>query len=249
MTYPHYIAWRTELHGLESFSDLISREKSKRLYKSLNLIENSTYRILTEIVDDKFLREFVPLYTKNIQTKKHGNVFDVKTAIERNLQRGIIYESISLRHNHNLLGALIYSLRKKSLSVAYRIFPHHLILKLPLSSSYIGEHYLVKQALSHQRRFITHGRDRNLYGPNSSIGVAEFKLSVGSRPYVSSAATNNFYPVSLLQAHEDTLMFLGSRPKEAITHGILFIPERTNSTLEKYASLLKQNIVSITTQS
>lgn len=244
-TYPSYITWKVELQKDKDFSYLLGKSETKKLKKTLELLPLSEYQFKVTQVDKQYLAEFIPMYQTDMRQKKHGVIFDVHQKIESNHKKEIRYEAISLLKNDSLIGGMIYSIRGSSVSVAYRSFPHTLDIKLPISCSYAAEHYLVNRAIELDKFTITHGRDRNPFGLNSAIGLADYKLRIGSVPYVSKSKENEFHRLKEYTHDEDSLIFLGTEPAQRITKAVLLYQSNSPAREKNYISLFKQPMVKI----
>lgn len=245
--YPHYITWETELSGAYSFQKHISKKKFERIQRSLRIIAASDYSFQVDSVDQLYLEKFFPIYKQQIEHKPHATIFDVAGVLAKKQSQGRKYEAISLSKNGDLQGGMIYSLRPNSLNVAFRIFPHLLTARLPIAPSYIAEHYLFNRALALGKEKIIHGRDRNPYGENSGLGVAEFKLSLGLIPYVSKSPRNQFRADTKPDPKNDTLVLLGEKSGERIEKAIL-LSHSPATTTEKYSGLFHQKTIAMTLQ-
>lgn len=207
------------------------------------------YKFITEEVTNEYLDRFVPLYEHHISTRNHGVIFNVRGKITQGLSKGKKYESISLFEGDMFLGGLIYSLNSQTISAAYRVFPHVLKIKLPISCSYVAEKYLLERALALGKKTIIHGRDHNVYGLHSAIGLVEYKIRIGCVPYVSKFIENNFHDVKEINPTEDTFVFLGNGIGRQITEGILFSTHSPEITTQKYNVLFSQTTVKVSVRS
>lgn len=246
--YPLFVTWRMDLGTAHEFADLISKKQAQRVKKALALLASSDYRFAVDTVDADYLNQFVPPYEGNIGQKKHATVFNVRDTILEKQKTGRVYESISLRKGDTLLGGVIYSIRERSVSVAYRTFPHKLFVHLPISCSYIAEHYLVARALELHKKKISHGRDINVYGQNSDIGLADYKLRIGATPYASLTPRNEFKDVTTLHVTDDTLVLLATERSQRVSQAVLYSRLDETAAAEKYNGLLKQKLVTIALQ-
>lgn len=246
--YPAYIAWQINLATIRSIDQIISRNRLRRLQKALAALTSAGYRWEFEAISDEYLDRFVPLYEQHIGAKENGMIFDVRQKIQTGRAKGKRHESISLWKGNEFIGGQIYSIKDDALSVAYRIFPHQLAIKLPISCSYIAERYLITRALALQKTRILHGKDHNAFGPHSAIGLAEYKLNIGCVPHISAAASNHFCAVPELPVDQDVLIFWGTRPKQPITQATLFTSASDELTRAKYVNLFVQQAVHVTVQ-
>jgi len=247
-TYPAYIAWHLDLAGVESIGQVLSRNRQRRIEKALAALASRGYRWGIETVDEEYLDRFVPLYTRHIGAKANGVVFDVRAKITAGRERGRQFESVSLWRGDEFIGGQIYGLQREALSVAYRIFPYDIVVKLPISCSYIAEHHLVARALELRKNKIIHGKDNNVFGLHSAIGLAEYKLNIGCVPRVSLARANHFLEVEALSLQQDALVFLAEEPRQVITAALLLTQHGEEAARASYVNLFAQAAVRVTVQ-
>lgn len=245
MLYPTYVAWQLDLSGVSHADQLFSRERLRRVTKAAALLRQAGYRMEIQPAGAKYLDYFIPCYQQHVSAKK-GTVFDVRSHLARAWQRGREYEAISLWAGQTLLGGLLYCVGVSSVSVAYRVFPRHLPVKLPIGCSLVAERWLAERALALGRRAIWHGRDRNVYGLNSAIGLAMYKTNLGCLPYVSRTGMNSFQAVAALALASDALVLLGDGGQRVITEGILFTNKSLDDVQQAYGALLNGAGLSVT---
>lgn len=248
MLYPTYVAWQLDLNGVSQVDQLFGRERHRRITKAAALLDQAGYRLEIQPVTANYLDDFIPCYQKHMAAKK-GTFFDVRSHLSRAWQRGWEYESISLWARETLLGGLLYRVGASSVSVAYRAFPRQLPVKLPIGCSFVAERLLIERALLRGRRVIWHGRDRNVYGLNSAIGVAMYKANLGCVPYVSRTEMNSWQAVAALAPASDALVLLGDGGQRVITDSILFTNKSLADTQQAYAALLNGAKLSVTVRS
>jgi len=245
--YPSHIAWRVSWGGVGDIDEIWGLETSKRVAKAKERLAAAAvpYRFVVGEMTNEWLDRFVPLYEEYIGAKENGTVFDIRNKITTNQAVGKKYEAISLWQGDVFLGGVIYSLGVKALHVAYRVFPRQLDIKLPISCSYVAEDYLYRRAFELQKHGIVHGKDRNPYGINSAIGLAEYKLKVGCAPWVSQSEAVVFSDATELRADQEALVFLGKEKGIKITEAILF-SDRSPEELHKiYGVLFSQSAVQV----
>ena len=211
ITYPSHHRWMRDISkGVEiGFSGRII----KMVTESLPLL--SHYGVVSKIepLTDDFFEEFTPAYIENIGNKANAMVHDVRAKTLGNHNGAILYFGLSLHENGEYIGGTIFSLRSDRVSYAYRTFHRNWnAATLKANPAIIAEHIVAVFAYNQGKTIISHGKDRNPYGPNSAIGMAGFKLSVGCRP---SNVTNGTYDIHTLDT--DTLTedcFILEQPKE-----------------------------------
>ena len=249
LLYPTYISWKVDLLAVSDVASLLGPERVRKIKKAIERLHAGApnHLFLIEAVTPNYLDEFVPLYESHIGAKERGTVFDVRSRITEKMAKGFEYEAVSLRADGRLLGGMIYGVRPHTMSVAYRVFPLAMPLKLPISCSYIAEQLLIEKALALHKRSIIHGKDRNPYGVYSSIGLAGYKLTIGCVPYVSSFEKTTFLPLDEKLIAQPTLIFLGSAMGDKISRGLLFATE-AELQAGVYGAVLKQSRVQVETR-
>ncbi|MEK7462412.1 MAG: hypothetical protein AAB618_02455 [Patescibacteria group bacterium] len=185
VTYPTHHRWQRSISD-DPLAHLSTRTAGKIRTALKELVKNGVhYDILP--LSEAFLDLFLPLYTEHIGRKSNGVIHDVFENTLGKEASSFPYYAFSLYENGEFIGGTIFSLRPDRLSFAYRMFlPRWKQADLKISPAYIGEFATAEFALQHGLSIISHGRDRNPYGQNASIGLATFKLSAGCNAYVSS---------------------------------------------------------------
>lgn len=232
LVFPTHVAWRTTLDSAAAGIDIFGRQTRSRIRKALACIEDSPYRFVHESVDQSYLDAFVPLYMDRIGGMERGNVYDVQTTITDNMKQGREYKALSLYRGDELCGGAIYSLREKSFSVAYRIFPHTLDIDIPGNIGFVADSLVYERAIEAKKQFVLHGKDRNVFGPYSNIGLAMYKLQAGARPFVSKAEENAFH-TELPDCDSDMLIFLGKEKGEDIKECLLVTDNADDEAIKK----------------
>lgn len=214
----------------------LGKNNRARLRSTLNKIEETSISYAVTSLTAEIIDWFTPLYQATIGQKQNGKVFDIYGST-LGKQSSVPYFALILYEGDTAIGATIFSERKTILSIAYRIYPHrwqhH---KLQANPSLYTEYVIRQHACGQGYHQLTHGKDRNPYGPNSNIGLALFKLSVGCHVFLPSTA-HEVHTGTLEDFTEDILVFL--QPKEGdtrITKGILYA---STEGLEKYDSITK----------
>lgn len=139
------------------------------------------------------------------------------------------------------VGGTIFSLTEKSISVAYRShetkWPHAALLASP---ALCAEYLLMQHALELGKIRISHGKDRNPYGMNASIGLAIWKLAIGCLPVKSNDAEMKTLDTETVAEDMLVLVYPGEarRIREAY---LLTTPETEQRWLQatKYPERLK----------
>ncbi len=135
------------------------------------------------------------------------------------------YYALILKEDGIPIGATIFSERKHTLSIAYRIYPNSWTMGSMQANPSLYTEYLINMYAA-ERGFtmISHGRDRNPYGPNSYVGLAGFKLSIGCAAYIplKSIPVEEF---DTDNAQCDTFIFEYPQEGRRITKGYLICSE------------------------
>ncbi len=155
----------------------------KLINQSLPLLAQNGVEAKIELLTEDFFTEFTPQYTLNIGGKENAMVHDVQTVTLNNESNNSVYYGLSIHENGHYIGGTIFSLRKESVSYAYRTFEKGWrYAKLNANPALIAEHMVAEFGRANGKSILSHGKDRNPYGLNSAIGMAGFKLSVGCFP-------------------------------------------------------------------
>lgn len=260
VTYPQYIKWELSLAKKISSLECFSPEIAKKIPKSLSRLQAAGYTFVFEAVDASYMEKFHTLYVQNISQKENPKIFEVKGKIAEKLSKGETIEALSLYKNNTYLGGSIYRVLDEKFSVIYRTFQKEFEISLPVNVGIAADSLVYQKAIDEKKTDITHGRDRNLYGLHSDIGLAQFKLLVGCAPYISnnqqvifSREKNDFEGASvkilegtdplLLQniqgSKECVLMFLGSESNAKIEKAILYTRNTDPEFLKKHNYLFK----------
>ncbi len=184
VTYPSHHSWLKDIvPGVDiNFSGRVA----KKIQATLPLLEKASIIYTVLPLSEDFLHDFMPMYNQKIGTKENVLEQDVTAKTLHNTKSPFPYYCLSLRENGEFVGGTIFSLRSDKVSFAYRTFNTHWnsAESLKASPALIGEHAVTKFAADQGLTSVMHGKDRNPYGLNASIGLASFKLSVGCRPSV-----------------------------------------------------------------
>ncbi len=237
--YSKFILWKTHTKNIPNAYAIFGKSTAKRIEKSIEKIKESEYEIRLEDVNESLIDAFLPVYTASI-TQKNGKLFDVRETITKRQKDGFVYRSVSLYKNNILEGAMIYSIRETNLGIAYNIFPTKLTIKIPIRNiTFIADYYVYQDAIDNEKEYVSHGKDRNLYGmpTHSSIGVANHKLRAASLPYVSNAKKNEMLNLSDIHPKDNTLIFLGNTKDEPIKKALLFSTTPEEEMRKKYSVL------------
>lgn len=199
-----------------------------------------------EPLTEAFLKSFMPMYEAEIGAKQNAMVHDVRGNTLDNPEAKHPYFCLSLKEDGLFVGGSIFSVRPNSVAFAYRAFSGSWISKsLRASPSLVGEYAVAQYACEQGKIYLSHGKDRNPYGLNASIGLATFKLSVGCRPSIRQGA----YEIQTIDTNTiktDCLILEMPKVGEAITKAYLVTsPETEDQYLRvtKYPRLLEVEVI------
>ena len=148
---------------------------------------------------------------------------------------------MSLYENGTPIGGTIFSLTGNKLSIAYRTYQNNwTTAALQANPSAYTEYLLNQEAINQGKEVMIHGKDRNPYGLNSSIGLANFKFAAGCQPELPKKFAVESIDTDTLTT--DVLIFaLPTAPDTTITKAYLVVDELGVSKWEqltKYPHLL-----------
>jgi hypothetical protein len=211
------------------------KNAAAQLRSSLHLAEDEG--IVCEVVDidQPFLDWFVPMYIERISTKEHPAIFDIRGHMEKG---GVHfpYKALVLKEGGIPLGAMIFTLRANKVSIAFRTFAREWQhAHLAASPSLFMEYQICLYTQKMGKRVVTHGKDRNPYGPHSNIGLAIFKLASGFK-----VRTSGSFEIGELDTENITentfLLSLPTGDSRRIKTGYLIIKKEDEN---KYVQLTK----------
>lgn len=213
----------------------LGKNNKARLRSTINALEKTDIEYTVEPLTHDILNWFVPLYEKQIAGKNNPKIHNI-AAKTLNKISSYPYYILILKENGIAIGGTIFSKRKRILSIAYRIYPHNWNKNnLQASPSLFTEYAINSYGFSEGYNLLSHGKDRNPYGKNASIGLALFKLSVGCNAFLPT----NFEAVKLelSTVTEDLLVFeMPKNGEKRITKGYLCV---TKESLPKYENVTK----------
>ena len=171
--------WYKKITGpaLENFS----KTQKKRIAKTLPLLQKNEISISISEIDETFLNEFLPFYTKLIEKKDNPRVIDIKARLDFHKHSYKKY-GLLVKENVRLIGGTVIINKNNKCTTAFKAYEHKwAVAKLDASPSLISEYFFTKHAVNYNYKTLSHGRDNNLYGQFSSIGLCAYKLSMGYR--------------------------------------------------------------------
>ena len=178
--------WRKEV--VDDPLALFGKSEQQKMKQTLKHITGSDVICHISVMDDAFLDWWYPLYESRISSKDNPKIIDIKKKLLDNLDKEKIYYTLTLTEGEDRLGGVIFSQKADTLFFAYRTLAYDWNRsQLRASPSLYIEYVLAKYAWEAGLKYISHGVDRNPYGLNSSIGLANFKLATGCRPQLSKS--------------------------------------------------------------
>lgn len=213
---------------------LMGKKEQSRLRKTLGEIANSPIRVVFQSLNAEFLEQFMTLYDTRMATMKNpAHVDIIGSTLDQNERE---YQSLALYDGDTFLGGTIFRIVNGELRIAYRVY-EHLWRSTPYSASpsHYTEYCTATYAYEHGLTSMSHGKDRNPYGPNSSIGLAAFKLSVGCSPRLVRSSLLSSLDTDAVTEDMFVLEFPDNGEK-AITHAYLII---TRESEEKWMQVTK----------
>lgn len=245
LSFPRYVSWRIHLQNNDPFS-AFGKQTAVRIKKADYLLSQYGYRFIIEDVTSAYLDKFVPLYEKNILSKERGTVFPVRKRVLEGEKFGKKYQVVSLYKNDEYLGGIIFSISptRDFFSSAYKVFPHSIPEKIPISVSFIADLYFYSHSISLGCSDISHGYDRNIYGFHSAIGLACYKIQVGGKPFIPKYKISLQEPNEILHAipqfPDDMFLLLGDS-FETFSEKAILVSEKPEEELKKKFPILFSN--------
>ncbi|MEX2341006.1 MAG: hypothetical protein WD605_01660 [Candidatus Paceibacterota bacterium] len=162
---------------------LFGKSEQKKLVETLGKVSDKSISYKIEPLSEDFFAWWMPMYEERIGSKDNPVFFDVKEKTLGNPDKDKKYFSLSLMEGEDRLGGLFFSIKDDTLFFAYRTLAYDWQqARLRASPSLYVEYIVAEHARDIGLKNISHGKDRNPYGLNSSIGLAMFKFSVGCKP-------------------------------------------------------------------
>lgn len=245
ITFPRFINWRVFFTDKNPYS-AFGKQTTSRIKKADQILSEHGYRFIIEDVTPSYLDKFIPLYEKNILSKERGTVFPVRKRVLEGEASGKRYQVVSLYKNDEYLGGIIFSINPSNdfLSSAYKVFPHSIPEKIPISVSFIADLYFYSHSISLGCSNISHGYDRNIYGYHSAIGLACYKIQVGGKPFIPEYKITSKEPNEVIhtipQFSDDMFLLLGNS-FETFSEKALLVSEKSEEELKKKFPILFSN--------
>lgn len=244
-SFPRYISWRIHIPNNDPLS-VFGKQTTTRIKKADRLLSEYGYRFVIEDVTPSYLDKFVPLYEKNILSKERGTVFPVRKRVTEGEASGKRYQVVSLYKGDEYLGGIIFGINPSNdfVSSAYKVFPHSIPEKIPISVSFVADFYFYSHSISLGCHNVSHGYDRNIYGYHSAIGLACYKIQVGGKPFIPTYKITSKEPNEILhtipQFSDDMFVLLGDT-FETFSEKALCISDKPVEELKKKYPILFSN--------
>ncbi len=245
MTYIPFQRWLKPV--VASPEELYGAKNAKRIRSTLPRISDFNIRHEFKKLDVDFLDWFTPIYEKTIGSKNNPVVHKLYEATLGNSSRKSEYWSLTLFENDLPIGGTIIGIRDDRIMIAFRTFETRWVEgTLQASPALYAEYLASKYAYDLNKKIISHGKDRNPYGLNASIGLAIYKLSVGYCPYkLDDNETPLPTDIDTDTLDSDALILHLPGADNKITHATLVT---TKETAENYSQLHSyRNLLSIET--
>lgn len=239
-TYPEKIKYEIHIKaGVTDPIELFPQHIQKKVLKSIPRLLEPQYYFKVERVTKELLEKFIPIYTELIEAKERPKVHDIKKNILVSPRHNYPYYILSLYQAEQFLGGMLFSAREESLVAAYKAYPHQLDVKLKTGVSMIADYFYFEYALKLGKSVICNGRDRNIYGPELSIGLANYKISAGYTPYVTSDRNTVIYDHFDWNETNDVLIMLGNDYNQKVDRAILLLSSEREIFQAKYPEIFK----------
>lgn len=243
ITYPSHHRWLMDISS--GLDDCFQGRVGKKILSTLPLLPAANIHCRIEPLTEAFFVAFLPLYTGQIQSKANALIHDIVEKTLHNTKSKFPYYCLSIIEGDTFIGGAIFSVRKDKVSYAYRTFiKEWQHAKLKAGPALIGEYAVAEFSCAQGLTYISHGKDRNPYGLNASIGLATFKLSVGCRPSVRG--DYEIFTLKTDTLKEDCLILVMPNKGTAITKAYLVTLRENESKYiraKKYPNLLEVEVV------
>jgi hypothetical protein len=242
--------WRKD--AVSEPEQLYGKKNSKRIRSILPRVDSQDIRFEFLPLDGSFLGWFTPFYKEHIGSKKNAQIHDLYAQTLGKAEHVYEYWSLTIFEKDKPVGGSIIFTNNELLMLAYRAFlPKWEFGSLQASPSLYADYITSKIAFETGKRQVSHGKDRNLYGINSSIGQAIYKLSVGYIPQIPKPKENEVSTILTIDTDDimvDSLLFHLPEKGERITHATLLThraSEQDYMQMRQYPDLIKVDTVFI----
>lgn len=231
------ITHATHQYWLKRFEDSplagFSKSNREKLKSAIKAAPEAGISADFSVLTEADIEWFVPLYDSMLSGKRNPFKHDIHGSTLG--KAGAEYWILKLSSNGIPIGATIFSVKDWYVSIAFRTYPNSWPdQKLRAAPALYADYAISEHALSLNMNALSHGLDRNPYGPNSHIGLAIFKLSVGCKPHIP--VTPEFTEIETDNITESTLLLLQPETGRVITDAKLFLKREDE---ERYAQVCK----------
>lgn len=243
ISYPLQHRWLKELSG--EILGNYGTGAQKQLRSSLGKLADAHIRYTVEPLTPAHIEWFSPFYAANLADKNNAIVHDVyDTTLGKQLEN--TYFILTTWEYDEPRGAVILARRPDRIATVYRAFERNWqYSKLRSNPALLSEYFLDSYAHECGYSTLSHGKDRNPYGPNAAIGLATFKLAIGCRPYCYESQTE-MAELDTSTVTEDTLVLEAPTEGTPITTAYLIAHRETLSKYEqvaKYPERLRVTVI------
>jgi hypothetical protein len=177
----------TKVRWLREVSDDPLAQYSKRQRRALRSIlhEDTQTTVSYEFLplDQTTVDWFTLKYNKLIGTKENAVLHNITNTTINNPAGGK-YWILTINEGSENVGGIIFSERTDRINMAYKALNHRWQhTQHDAGPSLYADYIMSEKAKELGKQYLSHGKDRNPYGPNANIGLATFKLSVGCKAY------------------------------------------------------------------
>ncbi len=248
ITYPTKQRWYKSV--VQDPLSQYGKKNQKRIRATVSREDSSHITHTFEKLSTDFLDWFTPYYTKIIGSKNNAIVHDLYKATLGNEKRISEYWALTIFENNVKIGASIIGIRAERIMIAFKAHePRWQSTSLQSTPSLYSDYVACTYAYELKKDFISHGQDRNLYGMNSSIGLAAFKLSTGYHPcLLEKSEAYETEIIDTTNIHLDTLVLEHPIEGDKIKKAYLFTtPENETkyTQITQYPKLLKVEVIHI----
>lgn len=220
LKYPKFVVWKKEISNIDVMDNFSPRQK-KYINSLLNSPNFSTIQYKIEKINTDFLEKFTPFYNQKIQHKRNPHIVDIELLISEKSKEFPIY-CLSILEEGVFVGGSIFIHRLNRMTTSVKSFESNwLNFRSSTSPTLLAEYFFYKHAISFGYTLITHGKDRNPYGQNSSINLCATKLQLGYSPYLPKGVEYGL--LELKDIKEDILLLTKPTMGEIITEGLLVL--------------------------
>jgi hypothetical protein len=185
------------------YKDLMKRE--------LLFMENFKFSF-EDVTMEKLKDKFIPIYRAEIMNRENFNLERtgiIASIIERVEKNPLKYKFLFIHSNDGeLFGATLFSIIDDKLQMAFRAYRRDIninALKHKASLDYWGEKLIREYGAKMRLAVFSHGKDTHPYGGRNRIGLALYKLKVGTRPKVPKL-DNPKKPIANISLDESFLL-------------------------------------------